>query len=243
MVKSRKNDIKTEYAILRQSLMYAVEIGALTCSPMANISWTRGRHKSVDIFTPDEIQQLVTHAHPPWFGDVIEIGYRTGMRRGEIFGLKWTDIDLDGRRLMVNRSLSGVSAREIYIRPPKTASSQRTIALDNRSIEIFARLKSVSKYDWVFTRPGGLLQPPTNVSNYMRKTCLAAGVPRRNFHALRHTHASILLGAGVHPKVVQERLGHSDLITTLNVYGHLLPTMQDAAIDVLNHLCSQSDGG
>jgi integrase len=236
VLKKRKTDIKNEHTILRQSFEYAEKVGIVVINPMAMIKLHRERNRPVYIFAPGEVQLLIDNAHPAWFADMIEIGYRTGMRRGEILALQWRDIDFAGKRLMVNQSLSGISAREIYIRPPKSATSKRVISLDNRVLAVLSRLRCTAKFDWVFTRPGGLLQPPTNISGYMRKTCLAAGIPRRNFHALRHTHASILLGMGVHPKVVQERLGHASLIMTLNVYGHLLPAMQDSAVDALNSL-------
>lgn len=82
---------------------------------------------------------------------------------------------------------------------------------------------------------GGHLLSPW-VTKYISQTCDAAGIPRRCFHTLRHTHATMLLAAGVTPKVVQERLGHSDISITLGTYGHVLPTMQEDAIRVLEEI-------
>lgn len=231
-----KLDVHGERAIFNESFDYAIEHGYVQYNPMREISIPHVRRNAVQIFTLEEIEKLIANAHPKWFADAIEIGYLTGMRRGEVLGLKWEDINFEEKRLSVCRSLAGISGREIYIRPPKSESSKRIIWLDNRALSVLQRLKSKSKSDWVFTRVNGDVQPPTNVPKYMHISCDYAKIPARSFHTLRHTHASILLMQGVHPKIVQERLGHCNVNLTISTYGHYFPCMQGQVVDVLNRL-------
>ena len=157
------------------------------------------------------------------------------MRRGELCGLQWKDIDWEHQFLMVRRSVVDFQ-RQREIHGPKTKRSQRRIQLDAESMKMLRRRQENAISEWVFTNTKGEPAKTVCVSPYFRNACLKAHVPPRKFHALRHTHASILLANNVHPKNVQERLGHSSISMTLDLYSHLIPTMQQVAVDVFDNL-------
>lgn len=182
-------------------------------------------------------------------GDDLEALWRlaitTGMRRGELLGLKWADVDFDAGALSVRRSLSRGDSSRLIEREPKTQAGRRRIALSPETIESLRRhrvrqleyrLSAGIDYedgDLVFVNPFGKhIHPNTLMRSFGRLTAVA-NVPRIRFHDLRHTSATLLLAEGVHPKIVQERLGHSDIAMTLNRYSHVTPHMQSAAADAL----------
>jgi integrase len=170
----------------------------------------------------------------------------TGMRRGELLGLHWRDTDLDAARVSIRRTLITVGY-ELAWSTPKTDRGRRNVALDpataetlrtHRARQLEERLVLGSAYqddDLVFCQPDGTPVHPDSLSGFFERLVAAADVPRIRLHDLRHTHASLALAAGVHPKVVSERLGHADIALTLNTYSHAIPALQEtAAILVAN---------
>ena len=140
--------------------------------------------------------------------------------------------------LMVRRSDVAISPHEIFVHPPKTKKSARRVDLDAGTINILRKHRQEAKTKWVCEdpkRPGGMPNP-WNITTTLHNSCINAGIPCHTFHSLRHTHATLLLSEGVHPKIVSERLGHSKISITLDTYSHVIPTMQQAAIDAITHL-------
>jgi integrase len=172
----------------------------------------------------------------------------TGMRRGELLGLKWSDIDWDRGIVTVRRALKE-SRRGLKLQRPKTARSARTIALppialevlrSHKAIQAESRMRLGKAYNdlgLVLAEPVGTFIRPdalsTNFAAFIRRH---PELPKVRFHDLRHTHASLLLQAGEHAKVVSERLGHSSVAFTLDTYGHLMPGMEEAAAAKLDGL-------
>jgi len=170
----------------------------------------------------------------------------TGMRRGELLGLMWDDLDLDRGALAVRRTLSRGKGGTWELGQPKTASGRRSIALPASCVAALRKHRARQAEDrlllgpmwqdagFVFTNEtGGPLH--VNTLNYrFEKLIAAASVPAIRFHDLRHTSATLLLAQGVHPKIVQERLGHADISMTLNRYSHVMPGMQRQAADTLD---------
>jgi integrase len=161
------------------------------------------------------------------------VALTTGMRRGELLGLRWTDVDLDAGRLLVARSLVK-AGNEVQISDPKTEKSTRTIALDPRTVQVLRdhhkrqaeeRLAWGPAYrseDLVFAREKGDPFHPDGLSGMFEAAVKRAGLPRIRFHDLRHVSAALAIRAGVHAKVLSERLGHSSIAITMDVYGHLM---------------------
>lgn len=183
-------------------------------------------------------------------GDDLEALWRlallAGMRRGELLGLQWPDVDLDRGTLAVRRTLSRGKGGTWELGTPKSASGRRSIALPTSVIESLKRhrVRQLERRlalgpawgagEFVFTNEsGGPLHVNTLVVRFARVT-EAAGVPRIRFHDLRHTCATLLLAQGVHPKIVQERLGHANISMTLDRYSHVTMDMQRGAADALD---------
>lgn len=167
----------------------------------------------------------------------------TGMRRGEALGLRWDDVDLQIGRLSVRRALVP-SGREVIVSEPKTARGRRSIALDETTVEVLRRQAAQQLEDqststtWsdtglVFTKQSGEALHPEDVTRYFRRAVKQAMLPKIRLHDLRHTHATLALAAGVHPKVVSERLGHATVSFTLDVYSHAIPAMQEEAATLI----------
>jgi len=156
----------------------------------------------------------------------------TGMRRSELLGLKWSDIDFNTRQIAVRRTLKRNKKGEIYITDNKTKSSKRTIKSTPTNAEVLRQLWENSKnrdHDDLVFAVDGEPPKPQSITRAWQAGCKKAAVTMITFHDARHTHATLLLKAGVHPKVVQERLGHSSISMTLDTYSHVVPGMQEAA--------------
>lgn len=194
------------------------------------------KYKEIEPFTLEEIQKILSVDMPGWVRLAIEIAWRTGMRKGEIFALKWSDMDFENSFIQVKRTQS-IYGGKMEIKEPKTKSSRRRIMIDDYLLEILRENKKYQKSEYIFSTSEGDVKIPYDLSSKRFKVvCKKAGVPKRRFHDLRHTHASILLSKGVHPKIVQERLGHSKISTTLDTYSHLVPGMQQEVINIINKI-------
>ena len=190
------------------------------------------------------------HQHYP----LIRLAAMSGLRRGELCGLRWVDVDLDGRTVSVKRSITSVQGK-VVVGDVKTKRSRRVIDLDPVTVTVLRRCHTQQLKDrllmgagWtetglVFTMPTGEGWHPDTVSQAFdrlvtptrkaSKAELDARPPRIRFHDLRHSHATHLLAAGVNVKVVSDRLGHASVAFTLDVYSHVMPGQQaDAAASV-----------
>jgi integrase len=169
----------------------------------------------------------------------------TGMRQGELLGLRWQDVDLGLRTASIQQTFYRLGKEQIF-KAPKTDKGRRNVALPQVLVEELHRLREKQKeyrqlfgsahqnHGLVFCQPdGGPLHAHNITQRDLRQVLKRAGLPRLRFHDLRHCHASLLLKQGVHPKIVQERLGHSSPAFTLHVYSHLLPGMQEEATKAL----------
>lgn len=184
-------------------------------------------------------------------GHPLEIGFRllaaTGLRRGEVLGLRWRDVDFDLGRLAIANTLTEVG-KEVVMGPPKTALSRRNVYLDKRTLAALREHRKRqreqrlaagpawdSDHDWVVTDELGAYIRPNTMSYEWRKLTNQLDLPRIRLHDLRHTHATLALKAGVHPKVVSERLGHANIGITLDLYSHVVPSMaKDAAEQIMS---------
>jgi integrase len=156
----------------------------------------------------------------------------TGMRRGELFGLKWEDIDFEGSRIHVRRAVW----RGKFV-TPKSRRSRRAIDVTRTLKEALARLPSRFRGDLVFPADSGAPMDPENYTHRdWARTLRHSGLRRIRFHDLRHTYASLLIRQGAHPKYIQVQLGHASIQTTLDRYGHLMPDIHEAEARKLDRL-------
>lgn len=174
--------------------------------------------------------------YPLWF-----LLAATGMRRGEALGLRWSDVDLRAGRLSVRQTVVAVGA-EILVSRPKTAKGRRAIALDKGTVAVLAahkkRARPSSLEQLVYCGPDGSPLVPNWVSKRFVGLVDTSGLPRIRLHDLRHTHATLALQAGIHPKIVSERLGHATVAITLDVYSHATDHLQKEAAELVGKLIS-----
>jgi integrase len=167
---------------------------------------------------------------------LLHLTAHSGIRRGEVVGLKWSDLDLNGQWLSVQRTLQCVGGRPVE-EGVKTRTSRRCIDLDSSTLDELARWRqrlareghTQDPRGWMFCNEGGRLLNPESVSQLFARIDARATLPRIRFHDLRYTHASLLIAAGVPIKVVSERLGHAHPAFTTHTYQHVLPGMGAAA--------------
>jgi len=167
------------------------------------------------------------------------------MRRGEALGLRWCDVDLDRGEAAVRQTVVS-HHNAIAISEPKTSRGRRVVALDDHTVEALRNFKAASRPGsddaLLFNYSTGTPLNPSDISKWFVKLGHVAGLKRIRLHDLRHTHATLALQAGVHPKVVSERLGHSTIAFTLDVYSHTIPHLQkEAARDVAALLFTNQD--
>lgn len=219
---------------LSGSLKWAEENEYIEKSPWSGIRISQDfSEKEIKVFSQEEIDELLNTKGYQVKKDMIVLGYRTGMRIGEILALKWEDINFSEGFLMVRRTLSGYKNNQPEITVPKTRKSRRRIDLDKQTLGMLKK-KYCGQDGYVFCKKDGTVYSRQAIN--IPRMCRNVGIEPRSFHALRHTHATILLAAGVHPKIVQERLGHAKICTTLDTYSHLIPGMQQVAVNVFNNI-------
>lgn len=232
----RKETILGITKVLSQSFKYAVEEGYILETPYKNIKIKKDNGvKEVKTFSQKDIKKILeVEGFTEQKKNIVNLAYRTGMRIGEILALKWEDINFEQKFITVRRTLSSYDNGNPEICEPKTKQSRRRIDLDNIILESLNSTKQNNEY--VYCKDDGSIYSRQYISKSFRKMCKSANVQYYSFHTLRHTHASVLLANGVHPKIVQERLGHAKISTTLDTYSHLIPGMQSVAVDIFNNI-------
>ena len=244
--------VRHYHRVLRKALHDAVRWRLLARNPAEAADPPKVVRKEMKVLTPEEVTLLFKSARDSRFFVPILLAVTTGLRRGEILALRWEDIDLDVGTLSVRRSLeqtrSGITFKE-----PKTPKSRRMLVLPEIAVatlqahkgeQALQKLMLDSAYQdtgLVCTEADGSLIDPERLSRGFRVLLEQAGLPRIRFHDLRHTHATILLREGVHPKIVSERLGHSTITLTMDTYSHVsLPMQEEAARKLDNALRTAS---
>jgi integrase len=231
------------HTILNKSLADAVRAGHLAVNPGVAAdppSPRAARAQVFPIWSPAELAQFLESANEDPCYVAFYVAATTGLRRGELLGLRWCDVDHDARVLHVVQAVVEVG-HEPRITPPKTERSRRLVALDVRTAELLAehleaaraRDPDLASESLVFPGADGGPLHPALFSHYFQRRVRQAGLRRIRLHDLRHTHATHALQVGVHPKVVSERLGHSSVTITLDTYSHVLPSMQREAAEAV----------
>jgi integrase len=227
---------------LSQALTHAVHTEVLFRNPAEQVKPPRPPRHEIVILTKAEVATLLRTAEQSWLYLPVLVAATTGMRRGELLALRWSDLDLKAARLTVNQSLERIDGKTTF-KPPKTSTSRRTITLPALTVEALSahraaqaaeRLRlGLGRADLVFTRPDGEPMDADGITKGFGRLIAQAGVRRITLHGLRHTHISHQLIDGVHPKIVSERAGHAGVAITLSVYAGFIPNMQaDAAAGV-----------
>ena len=233
--------VNQAHRILHKALKDAVKWDVALRNVTEAVTPPRKSTREMQVLPPADLKTLLHAAEEAGMGSLLLLAAHTGLRRGELLGLKWQDVELSQGMLSVQRALRVVSGQGYIVAEPKSAAGRRRISLgpiavtalrQHRATQAERRLGLGSLWqsgDWVFTRPDGRHLDPDVISHRFKKLVQELDIPRVRLHDLRHTHATLLLLAGVHPKVVQERLGHSSIAITLDTYSHVLPGLQEKA--------------
>jgi integrase len=241
------NTVKFIYVILHSALEKAVELGYLPRNPADCVSLPKRRQKEIRILSPQEMQHFLSCARKHRLYPAFLLLASTGMRRSEVLGLRWQDVDLEKGLVTVNQVLIPL-IRGIGFEEPKTKQSRRTIPL---LPEVVEELREWRKRwleermglgpDWPETDlvfPSEVHTPllPRNFTRVFHAICREARLENFTIHGLRHSFASYLLAKGVHPKVVSEVLGHSSITITMDTYSKLIPGLKEMAVEKLRDL-------
>ena len=233
--------VHKHHRILYESLKYGVRQGILVRNPAEAVTPPHGQSKKPAMVGANRLQLILEAAkESPYYVLFFTLAY-TGLRRSELLGLRWGDIDLEKATLSVVQTLQLLRNGEYIFGEPKSKRSRRQIAL-SPSLAVLLweyRLKQeqarrllgkpLVPMDLVFSQPDGRPFRPNSVTRAFQVLVESVGLKGVRLHDLRHAHATVLLHQGVHPKIVQERLGHSSVATTLDIYSHVLPGLQEAA--------------
>jgi integrase len=230
------------HRVLHDAFAWAIKWQIISENPTDRVAVPKASAREQVILSPDQIATILRETTDERIRLMVMIGVCTGMRRGEILGLRWNDVDLAHGILAIRHSLVD-TGRRVVSKEPKTATGSRPLMMpsvlteflrDHRRVQRERKSLLGSAYqenDLVVCWEDGRPLHPHRVYRPLRNLLNRLGLPAARLHDLRHSHATHLLCDGVHPKTVSERLGHKDVETTLNLYSHLLPHIQREAAE------------
>ncbi len=244
--------IKNIHGTLHTALEHARRVKLISMNVCNDVEVPRQVKQEKQPLTPEQARFLLQKIREHRLEGLLTLALATGMREGELLGLRWSDVDLDKGTLRVTRTLTYVNGHGSVESEPKTAKSKRTIVLPQFVVETLRRHRvsqlerrlAVGKgwidRDLVFPDDDGDFVIAQTLLRRFYRLLKEIGLPRIRFHDLRHSAATLLLSMGVPAKVVQELLGHSTISITMDVYSHVLPSMQKDAMDKMDDFLDSS---
>lgn len=226
--------------ILRKALQDALELGFIPRNPAAAVQRPKADRTEMRAWTATEAGAFLRHVHDDRLYAAWLLLLTRGLRRGELLGLRWVDVDLDAGRVAIRQTVVEHDY-QVVISEPKTASGRRTVPLDNTlvvSLRTHRRRQLEERMAWgeawqdtglVFTRENGALIHPQRLSQMFDRLVKLTRLPRIRLHDCRHTAATLGLQAGIQTEVVSRWLGHASVSITQDVYQHAIPQMLEEA--------------
>jgi integrase len=244
--------VQKVHHILHKALAQAVRWDLIARNPTDNAKAPTPTSKEMHPLSASEARKLLEAAGGDRLEALYVLAIHTGMRRGELLGLKWSDVDLENSRIGIRRTLTRTDGGKRYtLGDPKTKRSHRTVRITPQAVEALRRhltnqMEEMERLGDIYIDQGLVFTTevgtPINPSNLRQRSFAPllerAGLPRITFHDLRHTCASLLFQKNVHPKLVQELLGHASVAITLDTYSHMLPGMGDQAAVAMENALS-----
>lgn len=234
--------VRNIHGTIHRALSDAINWDYLVANPAARTTLPSGRRPETAVWEPHHVRAFLAAVASDDLAAAWRLALTTGMRRGEILGLRWKDMDLISGNLQVRQTVVSV-AYEIQFSEPKTKRGKRTIPLDGSTVQtLIAHRHQQLEHrlaagpDWVdldlvFSRPEGRPIHPDSFTQRFKRLQTQTGLPHIRLHDLRHTFATIALHAGTQPRVVSDLLGHATVAFTLDTYGHAVPGTHQAAVD------------
>lgn len=218
----------------KRVITYAIKMNLIQTNPFDNVilpKFQKGK-TMINYLEVNEVNKLLDYfKDDQYYYTMFRLFIFSGLRRGELLALKWDDIDFKNKTLNVNKSLSKGEYNKLFVSTTKTENSTRIITVDKDTLLSLKRLKIQSTSDIIFSnRKGNYLRlstPQDKLNEAIKKT----SIKKIRIHDLRHTHASLLFASGANAKEVQERLGHKDIKTTMNIYTHVTKNKQKTVLN------------
>lgn len=235
--------VRNIHRVLHNVLGYAQRMGYLVINPSENVERPKDDTGERSIYTPEQIRKFLAVAQSDRLAALWYLEISTGLRRAELAGLQWQDVDLTGQPPLLHVRFSRTTAGSRVVgTEPKTKAGRRTLVLDRGSVDALVAHRTgmedevalrgeVGTSDYVFVDEFGTPFHPARLTRMLHVLQRQAGLPEITLHDLRHTSATVALLAGVHPKVVSERHGHASVQITLDRYSHVLESMQVSAAE------------
>jgi len=233
--------VRYHHVILHKALQTASRWGLISRNVADGVDLPRCKHTEMQTWNESELSLFLEAAKDSQYYALFYTALFTGVRRSELLALRWQDIDSIYSQIYVNRSLHHLRDGSYIYTQPKSIKSRRTIALPPSAFLVLNEHRkaketesllagtTITDTDLVFSTPEGKELRPNTISRAWTILAAKCGVRIIRFHDARHTHASLMLKQGIHPKIVQERLGHASIAITLDTYSHVAPGLQEAA--------------
>ena len=245
--------VRQMHATLRVALQHAVRERLVPANVAGSMSVRIERESSINPFDSDEARSFLQAVRgDPWEALWI-VAITMGLRKGELLGLQWHDVDLAGGSLMIRRSLQRIGT-ELVTAPPKTRSSIRALQIPSMAAKALVAHRELEEekarafgHRWarsrpVFTSAKGALIEPRDVNHALDRVLTTADLRRIRVHDLRHTCATLLLSQGVPQRVIMDQLGHSSITVTMNIYAHVMPAMHTDSAARMDALLQREEG-
>lgn len=241
----KSQTVRVLHVQLHRAFGQAVAWGLITKNPSDGATVKRGKAAKKKVLTGEETAELIDRFRETDLYIPVLIMVCTGMRRGEVLGLRWCDVDLDNKGLVVQQALSRVKG-QVHLREPKTEGSERFVRIPTILVEALRHHRQTQKVrsldDLICTQADGGPMVPTTFSYYFGKLAASFGFEGITPHAMRHGHASLLADAGIRDKVISDRLGHKETTITKNVYIHAFDAAQQEAANKVDKLLKRKKG-
>ena len=223
--------------VISSAMDLAVAQKIILVNPTNACELPKVEHKEMQTIPAEQLRAFLDEARATGVYEMYYIELATGLRRGELLGLKWTDIDWKNGIIKVRRQVARVDG-QIVKAPLKTKNSYRSVTISQQAIEVLTQQKAKTNDQYVFPSPNGGPISPDSVNNMLKRVLERAGIPKVRFHDLRHTFATIALQSGVDIKTVSGMLGHFSAGFTLDTYTHVTTSAQKEAAQTMANVLS-----
>ena len=230
--------VRNIHQMIGSAYNLAIEQRLVTKNPTQGCALPKVEHKEMKTLTVDQLSTFFQEARDSGVYELYYLDLTTGLRRGELLGLKWSDIDLEKGDLRVQRQIGRIDGKIIEM-PLKTKNAYRTLPLSTDAISVLKIQKcKVGNSEWVFPSPTGGPMSPDSVLHMLHRVLKRAGLPKVRFHDLRHTFATLALQNGVDIKTVSGMLGHFSAGFTLDTYVHVTTSAKREAAKTMGNILS-----